>query len=134
MEEAGASLSLNGKPLKLSSESPAQTLVPVQATTSFSLPQSLDTSGNLSENCKLWLQTWKSYAFVTRLNTQPAEEQTHHFLLAVGPSALKIYNGFEFASEAEKTNLTVIIKKFHDHAILRLSRSSVSSKRSFAKL
>jgi len=85
-------------------------------------PASLNLSVNASENWKLWKQQWGNYMIVSRLNTEPADYQTALFLNCIGIDALKLYNGFVFESNEEKTVVNVIVK-FDQHIIGKLNET-----------
>lgn len=60
---------------------------------------------------------WKNYSLISHLDQQPRDYQTALFLHCVGTEALKIYNGFVYSEEEDKTDLPTVIKKFDQHII-----------------
>jgi len=60
------------------------------------LPVCLDT--NCAENWRYFKQKWLNYAVITNLDNQSRKYRVALLLHVLGDQALKIYNGFNFAS------------------------------------
>ena len=80
-------------------------------------PKPLDVSGNVADNWKQFKQVWKNYSIITNLSTQSEEYRVALFLHCIGPEALKIYNGMQFANDEERGSLATILEKFDEFTI-----------------
>lgn len=80
-------------------------------------PKPLVTSGNIVENWKQFKQVWNNYSIITGLSTHTEDYRVALFLHCLGPEALKIYNGMQFADETERKTLSKIVEKFDEFAI-----------------
>ena len=70
-------------------------------------PSKLHTTGSLAESWKAYKQVWENYSLISGLNTHTEEYKVAFFLhCAIGIEGLKIYNGFQFESEADRKNLS----------------------------
>ena len=94
-----------------------------QATESRSLisglkpPSKLCLSTNIQEAWKLFKQRWISYAVLSCLSAMPGPVQIALFLHCLDDGALRIYNGFTFASTEEERTIDDIISKFEAYAV-----------------
>ena len=82
-----------------------------------SAPAALRTDGDLATNWTIWKQMWGNYAVISGLNTREADFKVAMFLHAIGEKGLKIFNGLQFETEAEKQDINVIIDKFDTFTI-----------------
>lgn len=89
-------------------------------------PVKLDTRTNIVENWKTYKQTWQNYAIITNLNAHAEEYQVAIFLHCVGPNALKIYNGLDFANEADSKSLKKIFDMLDLHTIGEINDISMN--------
>ena len=80
-------------------------------------PQPLDTTGNIIEKWKQFKQVWNNYSIITGLSAQTEDYRVALFLHCLGPEALKLFNGMQFANETERKTLVKIIEKFDEFAI-----------------
>lgn len=80
-------------------------------------PQSLCIDSNVSTNWKLFKQKWHNYAIITYLDRQPVAYQTALLLHTLGDEALKIHNGFQFATPEEQRTTAEIIQSFDNYAV-----------------
>ena len=80
-------------------------------------PKTLNTTGNIVDDWKEFKQVWENYSIITSLNTQSEPYRVALFLHCLGPDALKIYNGMQFANEVDKKTLSKIIEKFDEFTI-----------------
>ena len=80
-------------------------------------PKPLNTTGNIVDDWKEFKQVWENYSIITSLNTQSEPYRVALFLHCLGPDALKIYNGMQFANEVDKKTLSKIIEKFDEFTI-----------------
>ena len=80
-------------------------------------PKPLDTTSNITENWKQFKQIWENYAIITNLTAQTEQYRVALFLHCLGPDAMKIYNGMQFANETDRRNLSKIIEKFDEFTI-----------------
>ena len=72
-------------------------------------PKALNiTHGNIAENWKNYKQVWQNYAIITNLKAQTEQYRVALFLHCIGPEALKVYNGMQFADETERNTLAKI--------------------------
>ena len=67
-------------------------------------PPKLEIKGNLSNNWKRFKRVWCNYEIASRLMKQGNEERTATLLTSLGPDALEIVDGLNFASDLERTN------------------------------
>ncbi|CAB4018404.1 Hypothetical predicted protein, partial [Paramuricea clavata] len=72
---------------------------------------------NPAENWKNYKQVWQNYAIITNLKAQTEQYRVALFLHCIGPEALKVYNGMQFADETERNTLASIHKKFDEFTI-----------------
>ena len=80
-------------------------------------PKPLDTTANIAENWKQFKQIWENYAIITNLTAQTEQYRVALFLHCLGPDAMKIYNGMQFASETDRYTLSKIVEKFDEFTI-----------------
>ena len=83
----------------------------------ITLPKPLDTTTNIAENCKHFKQIWENYAIITNLAGQTEQYRVLLFFHCLGPDAMKIYNGMQFANETDRCTLSKIIEKFDEFTI-----------------
>ncbi|KAK3745768.1 hypothetical protein QZH41_004924 [Actinostola sp. cb2023] len=95
---------------------------PLQAITPPNKLEVLD-QDKLVENWKMFKQMWQNYAVITNLGAQTEEYRIALFLHCIGPDALRIYNGFDFATEEEQKSLENVIQKFDQYAIGELKET-----------
>ena len=104
-----------------SASAPSQSSLPNMQATSLvqgiAPPKPLVTSGNIVENWKQFKQVWNNYSIITGLSTHTEDYRVALFLHCLGPEALKIYNGMQFANETEQKTLSKIVEKFDEFAI-----------------
>ena len=79
-------------------------------------PAPLNLQSSKTENWLLWKQQWGNYTVISHLDTTAAVYQTSMLLNSIGTDALKIYNGFVFEDEANRT-VKDIIEKFDAYII-----------------
>ena len=72
---------------------------------------------NISENWLFFKQKWRNYAVITNLNNQNRQYQVALLLHVLGEQALKIYNGFTFATAEDQRTVDEILQKFDEFAI-----------------
>ena len=89
----------------------------VQPISGIRPPQALGVDGNISEKWKLFKQKWKNYSVITNLRAQSREYQVSLLLHTLGDEALKVYNGFQFATNEDVRTCDEIITKFDSFAI-----------------
>ena len=89
----------------------------VQPISGIRPPQALCVDGNISEKWKLFKQKWKNYSVITNLRAQSREYQVSLLLHTLGDEALKVYNGFQFATNEDVRTCDEIITKFDSFAI-----------------
>ena len=77
---------------------------------------SMDMTGNLSENWKRWKQKFENYLIASETNKKPERVQCAQLLHFLGEDALSIYDTFKFNDE-EKDKLQVLLQKFDDYFI-----------------
>ena len=85
--------------------------------------QALDVSGNVADNWKQFKQVWKNYSIITNLSAQSDEYRVALFLHCIGPEALKIYNGMQFANDEERGSLATILEKFDEFTIREVNET-----------
>ena len=78
-------------------------------------PVCLDT--DCAENWCYFKQKWLNYAVITNLSNQSRQYQVALLLHVLGNHALKIYNGFNFASTEDNRTVAEILEKFDQFAI-----------------
>ena len=88
-----------------------------QAPTSPMIICCLESSTHVQTLWKTGERTNKPGKTITNLNAQPEEYQVALFLHCVGPDALKIYNGLDFANEADSKSLKKIFDMLDLHTI-----------------
>jgi len=72
---------------------------------------------NCAENWRYFTQKWLNYAVITNLANQRRQYQVALLLHVLGEQALKIYNGFHFASTENNWTVAEILEKFDQFAI-----------------
>ena len=93
---------------------------PVQG---IQLPSAPDFSGpSAKESWKLFKQKWDNYAIIAQLAEHNNSYQVALLLHALGDEGLKIYNGFDFATDADRTPAN-IISRFDAFAIGELNET-----------
>ncbi|KAK3752981.1 hypothetical protein QZH41_016289 [Actinostola sp. cb2023] len=95
---------------------------PIQGITPPNKLEVLDRD-KLVENWKTFKQMWQNYAVITNMRAQTEEYRIALFLHCIGPDALRIYNGFDFATEEEQKSLENVIQKFDQYAIGELNET-----------
>ena len=80
-------------------------------------PKALDTTTNIAENWKQFKQIWENYAIITNLTAQMEQYRVALFLHCMGPDAMKIYNGMQFANETDHRIVSKITEKFDEITI-----------------
>ena len=88
---------------------PVEVQPPSRFVDNVSLPQKLDTKGNLAANWKKWLQVWKAYEIFMGLDKQPSSLHVATFITCIGPDALEIHTGLPFASEEERDGIHKVL-------------------------
>ncbi len=89
-------------------DSPIQVFMP----SVIPLPPKLEMKGNLSANWKRFRRMWDNYEIAQRLRAQDNSLRTATLLSAIGTDALDIYDGLHFDREQDKTNITIVLRKF----------------------
>ena len=89
-------------------------------------PGTLETTGNVAENWKVWKQMWSNYMVVAKLTSQMPEYKVALFLHYVGAEALKIFSGFQFDGPNDKNDLYKIMEKF-DHFTIGYYKRGIST-------
>ena len=72
---------------------------------------------NTAENWRFFKQKWRNYAVITNLSSQSRQYQVALLLHVLGEQALKIYNGFTFATTENNRTVNEILTKFDEFAI-----------------
>ena len=80
-------------------------------------PPKLEMRGNLANNWKRFKRVWCNYEIASRLIKQGNEERTATLLACLGPDALEIVDGLNFASDEERTNPDIVIQKLETFCI-----------------
>ena len=80
-------------------------------------PHVLNVEGNVQENWKIFKQKWNNYVVITNLEAQTRQYKTALLLHTLCDEALRIYNGFQFATPEDDRTIVQIIEKFDDFAI-----------------
>ena len=80
-------------------------------------PPPLDIEHNAAENWKLFKQKWNFYSTLTNLSDQAPKFQVALLLHSLGDDALRVYNGFKFATLEENRTVQEIIDQFDRFAI-----------------
>ena len=80
-------------------------------------PKPRDTTTNIAENWKQFKQIWENYAIITNLTAQADQYRVALFLHCLGPDAMKIYNGTQFANETDRRTLSKVNEKFDEFTI-----------------
>ena len=86
-------------------------------------PKPLDTTTNIAENWKQFKQIWENYAIITNLTAQTEQYGVALFLHCLGPDAMKIYNGMQFAGETDCHTLSKIVEKFDKFTIREVNET-----------
>ena len=105
---------------------PSQTSVVMQAAPliqGITSPKPLDTTTNIAESYKHFKQIWENYAIITNLTGQTEQYRVLLFLHCLGPDAMKIYNGMQFANETDCRTLSKIIEKFDEFTIGEVNKT-----------
>ena len=80
-------------------------------------PGKLHTTGSLAESWKAYKQVCENYSLISGLNAHTEEYKVAFFLHCIGTEGLKIYNGFQFESEADRKNLNKVLDKFDEFTL-----------------
>jgi hypothetical protein len=80
-------------------------------------PHPLVFDNNLPETWKIFRQTWNNYAIIIQVSRQPVEYQCALLLHTMGSEALRIYNGFDFATPEAQRTTAEILAKFEQFSI-----------------
>ena len=83
----------------------------------------LVTTGNVTDNWKVWKQMWCSYIVIAQLEMEPPAYKVAMFLHCIGVDALKIFNGFQFDGPGDENDLANIIQEFDEFAIGELNKT-----------
>lgn len=94
-----------------SSEVPGQAGIAQGIHVNIPLPAKLDIKGNLASNWKRFRRMWNNYEIASRLRHELKELRTATLLTCIGTEALETYEGLEWANEAEKTDVDVVLEK-----------------------
>ena len=89
-------------------------------------PEPMIMEGQLDKNWKVFKSNFKIYSTATGIKAKSDEVQACTFLHCIGQEARDLYDTFEFKSDTEKMDLTVIMQKFDDHFV---PQSNVSVER-----
>ncbi len=81
------------------------------------LPPKLEVRGDIGGNWRKFKRTWDNYEIVTRLNEENQRYRTATLLTCIGPEALDLYDGLEFANENERHNIDAVLRKFHEFCL-----------------
>ena len=74
-------------------------------------PPKLEIKGSLENNWERFKRVWCNYKIASRLIKQGNEERTATLLTCLGPDALEIVDGLNFASDLERTNPEILNQK-----------------------
>jgi len=74
-------------------------------------------NSNTAENWRFFKQKWRNHAVITNLSSQSRQYQVALLLYVFGKQALKIYNGFTFATTKNNRKVNRILTKFDEFAI-----------------
>jgi hypothetical protein len=86
----------------------------------FHPPSSLKLDAtNLEEEWRFWYQKFSLFLQATGSDEKSEATQLAMFLATIGDEALKVYNTFEYTSEAERKKLSVVVKKFKEYCTPR---------------
>ncbi|XP_033731751.1 uncharacterized protein K02A2.6-like [Pecten maximus] len=89
----------------------------IHVPTNIPFPPKLDLKGNICTNWKRFKRVWDNYEVASGLSNKENSMRTATFLTCIGPDALEIFEGFEFADDNESKNLDVVIGKFNTFCI-----------------
>ncbi|GAB1598786.1 hypothetical protein Ahia01_000155800 [Argonauta hians] len=87
-------------------------------------PSCLVLEENIAENFKTFKQKWLNYAILINLPTYPKEYQVALLLNTLGDEALKVYNGFHFATPENDRTIAEIIAKFEQFAVGEVNKTN----------
>lgn len=73
------------------------------------------TDGNVSENFKRWKRLLQNFMLASGVSTLDEPRQTAIILQCAGTEAMDVYDQFEFATTADKTNPEKVIAKFEEY-------------------
>ena len=80
-------------------------------------PKQLDMDGNIANNWKKFKRSWNNYEKASCLNTKPSDLRAATFLTCIGSEAMDVFDGFDFANDAEKEDITTIMDKFESFCV-----------------
>lgn len=94
----------------------------VQIPINIPLPSKLEISGNLATNWKKFQRAWNNYEIAARLKDPEHPDvnkslRTATLLTCIGSDALDVYDGLDFASEEQKTDIDVVLQKLQSYCI-----------------
>ena len=90
---------------------------PLKPVSGIRPPPSLNVDSNICENWKLFKQKWTNYAVITQLAAQTQQYRVALFLHTIGDEALKVFNGFTFATADANRTVEEIIAQFEQFAV-----------------
>ena len=80
-------------------------------------PQPLVIDANVAENWKLFRQKWTHFSIISCVNTRDVQYQTALLLHTLGDDALRVYNGFQFATPDDARTPDDILQAFDTFAV-----------------
>ena len=82
-------------------------------------PQHLDlsTTGEITENWKLWKEKYNNYFVISRLDRESPEYQLAMFKHAIGNDSLKVIKTFSYSEEENANDWRVVMGKMERHCI-----------------
>ena len=94
----------------------------IQIPINIPLPSRLELTGNLSTNWKKFHRAWSNYEIAARLKDHDNPDankslRTATLLTCIGSDALDVYDGLDFESEEQKTDIDIVIQKLQSYCI-----------------
>jgi len=74
-------------------------------------------TGNLATEWKRFRGQWTNYSTAAKIDAEDAGRQSAIFLACIGADAYELYETFEFAEVAHRTDLTRIMAAFEAHCV-----------------
>ena len=81
----------------------------------FKPPQELNFDSNTAENWRLFKQELQLFIVATERERKSGAVKISILLTTIGRKGREIYNNFEWADDAEKTNFDIVIGKFEEY-------------------
>lgn len=82
-------------------------------------PSKLDLSDpqEVEQNWKKFSRQWEYYRKASKLDKEPSEYQSAVFLACIGEEGQEIFEGLQFTSEDEKSDISKVIEKFSEFCL-----------------